>query len=1167
MMRYFYLFVFCCLLAGFSRPANAQNISNEGAEFWLAFATHDPSGNMLALMNVNVTSKENTEVTVSCGAYSETKKIPANTVVVFAVPRPNSYIDYASANTVLSNKAIHVVVTKDQPNVSVYSHVYANARSAASLILPVGALGQKYYSMNYEQDVATTGGNPARNFLVLVAAEANTQLLIHTKKGTTIPVTLPNVGDVYEYIPAGAEDLTGTAVEVDENTSSKCKKFAAFSGSTSLIIACGNSRDPLYQQLYPVSSWGKNYGIVPFYNRRYIVRILAQEDNTLLNVGGSTMLINKGAFYESGISTEPMLVSADKLISVAQYSLTQTCSSTTGGSILGDPEMVLLNPTEFNINKITLFSAAKNDIRNKYLNVFMKTDKTGTFRVNGALPSNGTWMPMPDPAYSYIQIEVGIGISTEESLTLTAADGFNAIAYGFGQAESYAYSAGTNLASSQYLVLLNKVTNQEITEVCVGQEVEFNLTLPYLLTKINWEFDDGSSYAVNTPAYTTKVVNNQTLYTYKLDQTKTFSSLNDVKLKVTGDLYAGAQQCNLSTFDFTFTLHVNSLPSALIGSPASGCLQEKVNFTDKSSSNMPNKLITKWAWDFDDPGSGTLNTSDQQNPSHSFTTPGKHMIKLRVGTESGCLSDYQTFEIYINPKPVSTFKTNLNTTCPQTTIQFTDNSTVSEGAVVKWTWDFGDGTPGSSSQNTQHSYAVPGTYKVTLKVETDKGCTETSVAKTIEITAPIESRFNAPDICVRDPLTEFENLSVNVDGTKAGLTYQWDFGDPSSGVLNQSTEQNGKHAYTRTGQYLVTLSIKNENNCVAISSQTFTVNGQNPVAKFEVINRNQLCSNTTFTIRNKSFVQDFGSVTKVVTYVNGVEYIDNDPAPDKDYIYTLPESTSDIPVHLIMLAYSGGICVSNPYQDDIVLHASPQIRFDALVSICYDAPVRQLLASQISNLPGNGVFSGDGVTTQGLFNPRTAGLGVHAITYTFVTDKGCSASITQTIMVNPVPELIMKKDLYILAGGEKRMDVTTNGNGLKYKWSPAVGLSRDDVANPLIRPEKDTNYTLTVTSDMGCAVIGSVFVHVLPEIDLPNSFSPNGDGINDVWNIRYLDTYPKATVEVYNRNGTRVFNSNGYKQPFDGNFHNQPLPVGIYYYIVNPRNGREAITGSLTLIR
>ena len=83
----------------------------------------------------------------------------------------------------------------------------------------------------------------------------------------------------------------------------------------------------------------------------------------------------------------------------------------------------------------------------------------------------------------------------------------------------------------------------------------------------------------------------------------------------------------------------------------------------------------------------------------------------------------------------------------------------------------------------------------------------------------------------------------------------------------------------------------------------------------------------------------------------------------------------------------------------------------------------------------------------------------------------------------------------------------------------------------------------------------------------PNSFSPNGDGINDVWNIASLDSYPSAEITIFNRNGVKVYMSKGYLSPFDGNFQNKQLPVGVYYYRISPNNGRKTITGSLTIIR
>lgn len=86
-------------------------------------------------------------------------------------------------------------------------------------------------------------------------------------------------------------------------------------------------------------------------------------------------------------------------------------------------------------------------------------------------------------------------------------------------------------------------------------------------------------------------------------------------------------------------------------------------------------------------------------------------------------------------------------------------------------------------------------------------------------------------------------------------------------------------------------------------------------------------------------------------------------------------------------------------------------------------------------------------------------------------------------------------------------------------------------------------------------------------IDVPNAFSPNGDGINDTWKIRYLESYPGATVEVYDRYGQLVFRSQGYDKEWDGIYNGQPLPVATYYYIINPKNGRKIVTGSVTIIK
>jgi gliding motility-associated-like protein len=1146
------------LFAGFFQLAKAQNISNEGSDFWIPFPTHDPSGNSLANMNVFVTSKTNSEVTVSCGAYTETKPIIANTIVTFSVPRLNSYINAAEGNLVLTNRGIHVVTTAGKPNVAVYAHIYAGARSAASLILPKEALGQKYYSLNYTQD------NGGRNYLVLVAVEDNTDLIIHEVGGATRTIKLLKGGDVYEYYADPSTDLTGTFIEVDPLTS-QCKRFAAFSGSTSLTIACTGSRDPLFQQLYTTNSWGKNYGAIPFIGRRYILRVLAQEDNTKININGSIQTINKGQYFETQQLTDAVLVSADKLISVAQYSLTQACSTVAGTNIIGDPEMVLLNPTEFNIKNITVFSSNNQAIQTKYVNIFMKTAKTSTFKLNGNLPNNGIWQPVPsDPSYSYIQIQV-----FDESLTLTADDGFNAIAYGFGNAESYAYSAGTSLASTQFLLLLNKTSGEENATACIGQPADFKLTLPYQLTKLIWKFSDGTpDYIDNAPTGIASVVNGETLYTYTAPVNKTFTVPGKTQVTALATIPPNGGTCfPTSEIELIFNFDVDPLPKAAFTKAATGCANEEIAFKDISSSEVTGKLLTKWLWDF-----GDGKTSTEQNPKHIYASGGNYTVKLAVGAENGCLSDIAAEDILISPKVTALFTANQNS-CIGTDISFVNQSTIDPtGTIVKWAWDMGDGNKFAKADGNpfNYKYVAPGNYRVTLIAESDKGCISKPFSLDVNITTLPIADFIIPDVCLADAQAVFVNSSTDYDGaTLTGLTYAWNFGDATSGVLNISTERDGKHKYNAPGNYTVTLTITNTNGCIKTVSHPFTVNGSFPKADFETLNPDNLCSNQLFTLKNTSTV-DFGNITKVQWYIDGVKYGDDDldPTVDKLYEFTYSQFTTPLrqKLDVRMVVYSGGTC-SNEIIKPVYLLASPVVKFDVLEPVCLNGGTVQFAATENGGLLGSYEYTGKGVSTTGLFNPVIAGVGMHDITYTFTASNGCTNAQTQTIEVYPVPTVDTGADFYILVGGQKQISATAKGNGLTYKWTPSIGLSADDVLSPIANPEQDTKYTLTVTSNQGCYMSDDVYVYVLQNVNAPNSFTPNGDGVNDVWNVKYLDTYPNANVEIYNRNGERVYFSKGYAVPFDGNFNNKPLPVGTYYYIINPNSGRKSITGNLTIIR
>jgi len=89
----------------------------------------------------------------------------------------------------------------------------------------------------------------------------------------------------------------------------------------------------------------------------------------------------------------------------------------------------------------------------------------------------------------------------------------------------------------------------------------------------------------------------------------------------------------------------------------------------------------------------------------------------------------------------------------------------------------------------------------------------------------------------------------------------------------------------------------------------------------------------------------------------------------------------------------------------------------------------------------------------------------------------------------------------------------------------------------------------------------------LSSLNIPNTFTPNGDGINDTWAIPYLEYYPKCTVQIFNRWGQKLFSSVGYPVPWDGKYEGATLPTGAYYYIIDPKNGQTALAGSVAIIR
>jgi gliding motility-associated-like protein len=1144
----------------------AQSGTSQGTEFWTAFMDHSniPGTKEGAVMDLYITSNTNTSGTVAVndGSFSENFTVTANQVTILTMPA-SAFLGAQG----LYNKGIHILAAKP---IAIYAHIFADDASGATLLLPVNSLGKDYYSINYTQ---TSNETAYSTFIVIATQDSTTVQITPTtallggqKAGSPFNVTL-NKGQLYQGL--ANNDLTGTSIQSISSGVNSCKKIAVFSGSSRIAIDCNpalNSSDNLFQQVYPTASWGKDYITVPLANRDYdIFRIVLSTPNTNVTLNGQVIPAAQfyGGDYYQFNSTSPNIISADQPIQVVQYAVSQGNTENCGDDLddIGDPEMIFLTPLEQTLNKVTLFSTSNYAILASYINVLIKTASAPSFILDGKSYTNFTTVP-GNSLYSYAQISVSRGTHT-----ISAADGFNAIAYGFGQHESYGYAAGANLQDlNEFISLNNPQTNVEQLNGCSTNIYNLQLTLPYKTTNIQWSFSDGTpTYTDNNPRVDSIQKNGQTLYIYNYPNNPITRKAGDYTVIATV-FDPNSNICgSTDAVEFDFTISDPPVAKFAVGD---ACFGDSTAFTDETIANA---AISSWAWDFGDGAKSTL-----QNPLHKYKSAGDYSVNLVVTDADSCTSVYNLTKLHINAPPVAAF-TVSSPDCIGENITFTSQPSATD-TIAKWIWSFGDGatnTVTSASAPVNHTYVNSGVDTVKLVVITNNGCISAITAQPVTINPLPVANFLQPDVCLADAYAQFTDDSFIADSATAVITYLWNFGDTNDDPYNPNTStlRNPRHKYAQEGKYTVSLTVQ-ANGCPSTKTQQITVNGDNPVADFTVENSSSLCSSDSVVFDDNSTV-DFCNNNRLVLFFDyknntqdSVVYtLGNMPADKKyRYYYGLLTNGQTANYAVKMIAYSGQSCYSEYGPVTITIKPNPVITLSQIGSICAAAAPVQIIENK-DGYTGTGVFSGPGVSSTGLFNPATAGAGTFAINYVFTAQNGCGYSTSEQVTVLPAPGLSGDTVITELEGGRQTINLTATGTGLTYKWTPSAGLNHDNILNPVVSDDDDTQYTLTVTAPDGCTATANVLVKVLKNIVVPNTFTPNGDGINDVWNIKYLENYPNCTVEIFNRYGEKLYSSVGYSVPWDGTYKGAQLPTGTYYYIINPKNGRKPVSGYVAIIR
>jgi gliding motility-associated-like protein len=360
--------------------------------------------------------------------------------------------------------------------------------------------------------------------------------------------------------------------------------------------------------------------------------------------------------------------------------------------------------------------------------------------------------------------------------------------------------------------------------------------------------------------------------------------------------------------------------------------------------------------------------------------------------------------------------------------------------------------------------------------------------------------------------------------------------------------------------------------CSQTTSQPVTVRAL-PPSSFDAVNSGAVCINEPVKFVNRANAGTTGS-TNVQPDIanNAIQFKYNKLFSVGDTVainYRQAGVQEGKPFYVAKWSNTDAFGCIGTSTDTVIFRAQPAITMAAQGGVCINVPSFNLnSASETSGLPGNGIYTGRGITNPvGTFNPAVAGLGTHRISYIYQAQNGCVDTAVQNYSVYALPVVDAGPNKAVLPGGYALLEGTSSIAPQTVVWTPGNSLNNPNTLRPEARPITDQTYFIVVTTAQGCSGRDSVKVRALSGLTIPNAFSPHtNDAINDVWTIKNLDLFPGAILSVFDRYGRQVYKSVGYSIPWDGKVNGILVPIGVYYFVIDPQNGNKIYAGSITIL-
>lgn len=495
-----------------------------------------------------------------------------------------------------------------------------------------------------------------------------------------------------------------------------------------------------------------------------------------------------------------------------------------------------------------------------------------------------------------------------------------------------------------------------------------------------------------------------------------------------------------------------------------GCFPFDVDFTDLSVPG--DSPIASWSWDFGDGG-----VSTDQNPTHTYTTPGVFDITLLLVDQNGCESNISFNDLIESNDnyPTAEFSADPLVSClPPSDVDFTNTSFGGTGNLT-YEWLFGDGNT-SVDENPTHTYNSSGVFDVALTVTDENGCSNTTAeVGYIEIADNVTIDFAANNTvgCVGEDIS-FINLS-----SPTPVNVEWDFGDG-----NTSTDINPTHQYGAPGTYEVTLNVTYSAACQGSETKTgYITIGETPVVDF-VADETAACQ-TPLDVQFTNNTTGIGTITYAWDFGDGNNSTDENPS----HTYT------DNGVYTVSLtATNAEGCSSTLTLDDYINVSLTEADFlPDVFGFCQPLEVNfgDSSTSATPIVSWEWDFGDGGTSTEQHPTYTYADTGIYDVTLVIVNDLGCTDTLTRTnyifVYTPPVADFL-DNDTVICPGELDFIDQSQFATD--WFWDFGDGNNSTD-QNPTHEYQDTGFFDITlITLNNGCSdtLIVENMVYVSPPI-------------------------------------------------------------------------------------